>query len=84
MLRLLYFAAIKERMGVSEEHVEPPPNVATVGALIDFLQARDEVGRAAFSNPSIIRAAVNLDFADPDTKVDDGDEVAFFPPVTGG
>ena len=81
MLHLLYFAAIKERMGLSEERVVRPPHVATVGALVDFLQARDEAGRAAFANPSIIRAAVNLDFADPDTKLD---EVAFFPPVTGG
>ena len=83
-MRVLYFAWMRERMGRSEEDLSPPPGVATVGALVDWLRARDATGAAAFAETAIVRAAVNQEFAQPDTPVRDGDEVAFFPPVTGG
>ena len=84
MLNLLYFAWVKERMGRDGEALPPPPGVATVGALVDFLKARDEAGRAAFAQPALVRAAVNQEFATAEAAIRDGDEVAFFPPVTGG
>ena len=83
-MRVLYFAWMRERMGRSEEDLSVPPGVATVGALVDWLRARDAAGMAAFAETAIVRAAVNQEFAQPDTPVRDGDEVAFFPPVTGG
>ncbi len=83
-LRILYFAWLRERVGVAEEAVAPPASVTTVGALVAWLQARDERHAAAFAQPALIRCAVNQDFATPETGLDDGDEVAFFPPVTGG
>ncbi len=83
-MRVLYFAWMRERMGRSEEDLSPPPGVATVGALVDWLRARDAAGGAAFAETAIVRAAVNQEFAQLDTPVRDGDEVAFFPPVTGG
>jgi molybdopterin synthase sulfur carrier subunit len=83
-MRVLYFAWMRERMGRSEEELSPPPGVATVGALVEWLRARDAAGAAAFGEAAIVRAAVNQEFAQPDTTVRDGDEVAFFPPVTGG
>ena len=83
-MRVLYFACMRERMGRSEEDLSPPSGVATVGALVDWLRARDAMGAAAFAETAVVRAAVNQEFAQPDTPVRDGDEVAFFPPVTGG
>ena len=84
MLRLLYFAWLRERMGRGEESLARPPDVATVGELAAWLRARDAAGAAAFAELSTVRAAVNQVFAPPATRISDGDEVAFFPPVTGG
>ncbi|MGI4953418.1 MAG: molybdopterin converting factor subunit 1 [Janthinobacterium lividum] len=83
-MRVLYFAWMRERMGRSEEDLTLPPGVASVGGLVEWLRARDAAGVAAFAETAIVRAAVNQEFAQPDTPVRDGDEVAFFPPVTGG
>lgn len=83
-MRILYFAWLRERMGRSEEELRLPQGVATVGALAAWLRARDAAGAAAFAEAAVVRAAVNQEFAQPDTPVTDGDEVAFFPPVTGG
>ena len=82
--RVLYFAWLRERTGHAEEEIVPPEGVGTVGDLIAWLRARDAGHAAAFANPLLVRAAVNQDFADPDTPVSPGDEIAFFPPVTGG
>ena len=71
-------------MGRGEEALPLPPGVSTVGELATWLQARDAQGAAAFARPDLVRAAVNQDFATPDTPVADSDEIAFFPPVTGG
>lgn len=84
MVQVLYFAWLRERAGQAEEQVSLPPGVATVGALAAWLQARDAAGAAVFADLAVIRAAVNQVFAAPDAPVTDGDEVAFFPPVTGG
>lgn len=84
MVHILYFAWLRERAGRSEERLALPPGVATVGALAAWLRARDAAGQAAFAELATIRAAVNQSFAKPGAPVADGDEVAFFPPVTGG
>ncbi|WP_456236914.1 molybdopterin converting factor subunit 1 [Elioraea tepida] len=84
MIRVLYFAWLRQRVGVAEETVTPPEGVGTVGALADWLAGRSPGHSAAFANRASIRCAVNQDFATPDTPVRAGDEVAFFPPVTGG
>lgn len=83
-LKILYFAWLRERTRVAEETVSVPGSVSNVGALVDWLSARGPGHRAAFANRRTVRCAVNQDFADPATPVADGDEVAFFPPVTGG
>ena len=83
-LTILWFAWLRERTGTAEEHVSPPADVATVGALIDWLSASSPRHAAAFQNRRTVRCAVNQDVADPATPVHPGDEVAFFPPVTGG
>jgi len=81
MAQLLYFAWLRERMGRSTEHLPLPPGIDTVGALMSWLHARDP---GAFAHPTVIRAAVNQSFATPATPIADTDEIAFFPPVTGG
>jgi molybdopterin synthase sulfur carrier subunit len=83
-LTILYFAWLRERTGTSQESVTPPAGVATVGALIDWLATRSPGHASAFANRRTVRCAVNQDFAEPATRVGPGDEVAFFPPVTGG
>lgn len=81
---VLYFAWLRERTGTGEEILQLPPDVGSVGALIDCLIARSPGHAAAFASRKTVRCAVNQDFAGPDAPVRPGDEVAFFPPVTGG
>jgi molybdopterin synthase sulfur carrier subunit len=83
-LTILYFAWLRERTGTAQETVNPPASVRTVGDLIAWL-ARQSPGHArAFADGRTVRCAVNQVFADPTTRLGPGDEVAFFPPVTGG
>lgn len=81
---ILYFAWLRERAGTSEERLALPPGVGTVEALVAWLSDRSPGHRAAFENRAVIRCAVNQEFAPPSTPIRPGDEVAFFPPVTGG
>jgi sulfur-carrier protein len=83
-VRLLYFAWLRERAGRSGEEVALPEGVGTVAALVAWLRGRDPRLAEAFANPRLVRVAVNQEFADPQAPVRPGDEVAFFPPVTGG
>ncbi len=80
-IRVLYFASLKEAMGKAGEVVELPAGIDTAGALRDWLIAD---GRAALASAKNLRMAVNQDMARPDAAVKEGDEIAFFPPVTGG
>jgi molybdopterin synthase sulfur carrier subunit len=83
-VRILYFAWLRAKVGTAREEVSPPPEVTTVGALMAWLAA-DRPGFAeALAAPGLIRAAVNQDYAKEGDPVRPGDEVAFFPPVTGG
>lgn len=83
MITILYFAWLRERTGLSEETV-PLAAGTTVADLIGLLAARGPGHAAAFQNRRTVRCAVNQEFADPSTVLQAGDEVAFFPPVTGG
>lgn len=84
MLNILYFARLKETLGRDAERIDLPPGVADVAALTDWLRARGGVWSEELAASRPVRAAVNQDMARPDTPIRDGDEVAFFPPVTGG
>ena len=83
-LTVLYFAWLRERIGISEETVSPPDSVVTVADLVAYLSDLDERHAVAFKDRKTVRCAVNQEFADPATVLRAGDEVAFFPPVTGG
>jgi molybdopterin synthase sulfur carrier subunit len=83
-MRVLYFAWVRQRIGLAEEEVAPPPEVTDVAGLMAWLGTRGPGHAAAFAEARQIRAAVNQEFAGPGDPVRRGDEVAFFPPVTGG
>lgn len=83
-LTVLWFAWLKERVGTGEETVTPPATVRTVADLMTWLAGLDARHATAFGAGKTIRCAVNQEFADPATVLASGDEVAFFPPVTGG
>lgn len=83
-MRILYFASLRTRAGLASEEVTPPPEVDTVAALIDWLRAQGPGHAAALADLAVVRVAVNQDYATPEATVRAGDEVAFFPPVTGG
>ena len=81
MIELLYFAWVRERIGKDSERIALPADVTTVAGLLGWLVAR---GDAVFSETDRLRVAVNQLFANMDTPVKAGDEIAIFPPVTGG
>ena len=83
-VHLLFFASLRERLGASAEELELPAAVKTVGALREHLRARGGVWAEVFAPNRNVRAAVNQDMVQPAAAIKAGDEVAFFPPVTGG
>lgn len=82
-MRLVYFASLRERIGVNEEELDPPAAVRTLAELIDWLGARDEFHAAAFAN-GVFRAAIDKKHARPEASILGAREIAFFPPMTGG
>jgi sulfur-carrier protein len=81
---ILYFAWLRERIGTAAEELMLPPEVETVANLVDFLAMRGAGYATAFANRRAVRCAINQEFAPTSAPVHGGDEVAFFPPVTGG
>ena len=85
MVTLLYFAGLRESLGCSREQVAlQPVTTPTVASLVESLRARDDRWSEAFSPGKQWRVAVNQQMANLATPLKPGDEVAFFPPVTGG
>ncbi len=83
-LTVLYFARLRERLGLAQEGIALQPNLTSVGDLLNYLRARGPQWQAALGDEKVVRVAVNQDLAQNDTHLKDGDEVALFPPVTGG
>jgi molybdopterin synthase sulfur carrier subunit len=83
-MKLLFFAWVKERVGVGEEDVAPPAGVTDVRGLIDWLKERGPGYARAFADLKAVRVAVNQEYVGVDHRVAAGDEIAFFPPMTGG
>lgn len=83
-MRLLYFAWVRERIGAGEETVEPPEAVRTVADLADWLKGRSGGHAEALGDLTKLRAAVDQRFVPLDSELGNAEEVAFFPPVTGG
>ncbi len=84
MIKVLYFARLREQLGCGEETLPLlPGKVAAIKELVALLSDRGRIWGDTLSDPNV-RVAVNQTIADLDTAINDGDEVAFFPPVTGG
>jgi molybdopterin synthase sulfur carrier subunit len=83
-MKLLYFAWVKDRVGLAEETVVLPSSVKTVSQLLDWLASRGENYANALADADSIRIAVNQTYIQENQIVSNDDEVALFPPVTGG
>ena len=83
-VKVLYFASVREKLGKDAEELDLPAGVATVAALRSHLRSRGGNYESSFSEKILLRVAVNQDMVPPASSIKAGDEVAFFPPVTGG
>ena len=84
MIKVLYFASLRERLGQSSEDLDLPEGVTHLGGLSAHLAARGGAWEQALGGSETLMMAVNQEAARADSQVKDGDELAFFPPVTGG
>ena len=83
-IKVLYFARLKEAVNYSTEDIDLPVDISTITALKNYLSLRGEVWADLFNGKQVVRAAINHALVDDMAKIHAGDEVAFFPPVTGG
>ena len=83
-VKVLFFAGLREQLGTPGDEIELPAGVTTVAALRSFLFEKGSAWREALSEKKLIRMAVNRDMVDAGARIKAGDEIAFFPPVTGG
>lgn len=83
-VKVLFFAGLREQLGTAGEEIELPADVGTVAGLRSHLKARGGAFEKAFADKALVRMAVNQDMVPATARLQAGDEVAFFPPVTGG
>lgn len=83
-MRIIYFASLRQQIGVSDETVDPPTEIDRVDLLVDWLKSRSPAHRRGLEGCARLMVAINQDYADLRSAIRAGDEVAFFPPVTGG
>ena len=83
-MKLLYFAWLRNRIGTAEEELAPPADVNTVAELVAWLKTLGPGYAEALANPDVVKVAVNQEYARASDPVGPDDEVALFPPVTGG
>ena len=84
MSNLLYFASLRETLGSAKEQLDLPETVTSVAELKGMLSDRSAIWKASFSNDTSLLVSVNQQMANDQTEIKNADEIAFFPPVTGG
>ena len=83
-LNVLYFARLRENLGIAQENIALPDDAASVAKLLEHLRARGGDWQTVLAPTQTYRVAVNQALAEMTTSLHDGDEIALFPPVTGG
>ena len=83
-MKILYFAWVRQKAGLSEETVDLPPDIATLHDLVNWLKSRGPEYEAAFAEIKSVRAAIDQTHAKLDASIKGAKKIAFFPPVTGG
>jgi sulfur-carrier protein len=83
-IQLKFFASVREALGVADETADVPDGIATVGDVRGWLRARGGVWAETLAEGRALRMACNHVMTEPTTRITEGCEVAFFPPVTGG
>ena len=83
-MKILYFSWLREKIGIDSEEIKISEKISDVNELVEYLKNSSEKHLIAFQNTKLIKVSVNKEFANFDTKIQDQDEIAFFPPVTGG
>lgn len=83
-LELRFFASLREGLGLAGESISTPPEVKTIADLRSCLIQRGDPWAEVFASGKVIRCALNHQMVNDSTRLEDGAEVAFFPPVTGG
>ena len=84
MAEVLYFARLAEELGLKSEQIELPANCQTVADLVALLRDRGEPFDSTFGGKTQVLVAINQEMSEPGADISDSDEIAFFPPVTGG
>jgi sulfur-carrier protein len=84
IVKLVYFAWVRERTGKAEETVALPATLTTIADLVRWLKTRDEGYQTAFADEAVVRAAIDHVHAKPGALLAGAREIAFFPPMTGG
>ena len=84
MAEILYFARLAESLGIKSETIDLSAECGTVADLVDLLRARGEPFDSTFDGTTRVLVAINQEMSEPGAEISDSDEIAFFPPVTGG
>ena len=83
-MKILYFSWVREKIGMESEYLKINNEINDINELISFLKTCSENHNKAFSDLNSINVAINKSHASHKSKIKDSDEVAFFPPITGG
>ncbi len=84
MIKILYFAWLRQKIGKNSEEISLPDSIKTVGELMEHLGQSNEIYQILLEQQNVIKIAVNQHYQTQETLIKAGDEIAFFPPVTGG
>ena len=83
-MKVRYFAWVRERVGKTEEDIDPPAGVATIGDLVAWLARQGEGYAYSFENPNVVHSAIDKRHVRSDARIAGASEIAFFPPMSGG